>query len=889
MKRILLIIFISITIAFVNASIQQPPVDAHLQFDLFKEITGTMQLKENGPLGPQGKPLHTVETLYMPSLDVEKYLEEDLQHPIGQPARYAITIPQKITPNAKGTWESLTEDVLMWRLRIVSQGAKSLNLGFEKYHMPPGGKLYIYQPDLSEVLGPYTEKDNKPHKQLWTPIIETDEIIIELTLPTGHSSELSFLLTSINHGYKELYNAEKSGSCNVDVICPQGDPWRDEIRSVGLYSFSGTYLCTGGLINNTAEDFSPYFLTANHCVKTSAQAASMVVYWNYQSTICRSIGSPENATPISVSGFPTQSGAYLRATYSESDFTLVELDDPVAEYINAFWSGWDRTNSNTTSSVTIHHPSGHEKRISFDDDPTTITSYLSTSIPGDGNYLRIGSWDQGTTEPGSSGAPLFNQNHRIVGQLRGGYAACGNNESDWYGRLYKSWTGGETNTTRLSYWLDPINSGVMWLNGLDSPVSSDLVISGNTDVAETLLSYPGGTTTSDLNGFYRINVPAGWSGTVTPSKEGYIFFPESRTYTNLITDQTEQNYTATPIINPIISGHAGLAGVTLAYTGGVEVSDSDGFYSISVPSGWSGTVTPSKLGYNFSPENRTYENLLTDQVDQNYTAIPTEIPILNISGHAGLAGAILTYTDGETISDTEGFYTISVPSGWSGTVTPIMPGYIFSPKSRNYNDIVSDQTGQDYIATISPTFADVDSTYWAWMWIEQLYSAGITTGCDVEPLRYCPENSVTRAEMAVFLLRGLYHLGYQPPPGAGSLFDDVSPSYWAIDWIEKLYADGITTGCDTEPLRYCPDLSVSRAEMAVFLLRSKYGADYSPPPVDSGTGFNDVPLTHWAADWIKQLVSEEITTGCGNGNYCPEDPVTRAEMAAFLLRTFDIP
>ena len=103
--------------------------------------------------------------------------------------------------------------------------------------------------------------------------------------------------------------------------------------------------------------------------------------------------------------------------------------------------------------------------------------------------------------------------------------------------------------------------------------------------------------------------------------------------------------------------------------------------------------------------------------------------------------------------------------------------------------------------------------------------------------------------------------------------------------IERLAAAGITGGCSTSPPQYCPEASVTRAEMAVFLLRGIHGAGYSPPAVGSSTGFGDVPTTYWAAAWIKQLAAEGITTGCGNGNYCPESPVTRAEMAVFLLRS----
>jgi hypothetical protein len=186
------------------------------------------------------------------------------------------------------------------------------------------------------------------------------------------------------------------------------------------------------------------------------------------------------------------------------------------------------------------------------------------------------------------------------------------------------------------------------------------------------------------------------------------------------------------------------------------------------------------------------------------------------------------------------------------------------------------------------TFEDVSSAYWAWNFIERLYDAKVTGGCSTDLLEYCPESTVTRAQMAIFLLKGIHGSSYSPPGVGGSTgFGDVSTDHWAGAWIKQLAADGITSGCGGG--NYCPEASVTRAQMAVFLLKAKYGASYNPPAVGSSTGFGDVPTDHWAAAWIKQLVAEGITAGCGNGNYCPEQPVTRAQMAVFLVKTFSLP
>jgi subtilisin family serine protease len=186
------------------------------------------------------------------------------------------------------------------------------------------------------------------------------------------------------------------------------------------------------------------------------------------------------------------------------------------------------------------------------------------------------------------------------------------------------------------------------------------------------------------------------------------------------------------------------------------------------------------------------------------------------------------------------------------------------------------------------SFADVPMNHWAWSFVERLHAAGITEGCVLSPLQYCPESTVTRAQMAVFLERGVHGASYSPPEVGGSTgFSDVPTTYWAGAWIKQLAAEGITGGCGSG--NYCPEAPVTRAQMAVFLLRSKYGATYNPPAVGSSTGFSDVDPTYWAGAWIKQLVAEGITAGCGSGMYCPEAPVTRAQMAVFLVRTFNLP
>ncbi|HNB35247.1 MAG TPA: S-layer homology domain-containing protein, partial [Anaerolineales bacterium] len=196
-------------------------------------------------------------------------------------------------------------------------------------------------------------------------------------------------------------------------------------------------------------------------------------------------------------------------------------------------------------------------------------------------------------------------------------------------------------------------------------------------------------------------------------------------------------------------------------------------------------------------------------------------------------------------------------------------------------------SGEVYtIVRKSPIFADVPFSHWANSYIERLYNAGITGGCGTDPLIYCPSSMVTRAQMAVFIMKTINGPFYVPPSATGTVFNDVPSTHWAAAWIEQFRTLGLTAGCGNN--NYCPEqVLTTRAQMAVFLLRAKYGAGYHPP-VASGTVFNDISADYWAAAWIEQLAAEGITTGCGGGNYCPEAPLSRAEMAVFLVKTLYI-
>ncbi len=236
---------------------------------------------------------------------------------------------------------------------------------------------------------------------------------------------------------------------------------------------------------------------------------------------------------------------------------------------------------------------------------------------------------------------------------------------------------------------------------------------------------------------------------------------------------------------------------------------------------------------------------------------------------------------------------------YGGTVQHVFtPGMntLYYPSGDDHPSVAGSQKATNEFVTLlnifynrwTRLFSDVTNDYWASSQILSLYNAGVTGGCTTNPLSYCPENYVTRAQMAVFLLRSREGSSYAPPTATGGVFNDVAAESFAAAYIEALSTEGITGGCDTNG-NYCPTMNINRAMMAVFLLRAKHGTGYLPPDVGDSSGFNDVPVDFWAAAWIKQLAAEGIAAGCGGGNYCPTGKVTRAQMAVFLVATFSLP
>lgn len=418
---------------------------------------GVSQLSDGGtPWGSKFNQLDAeVPFERMPGFDLQALRAQDEANKNNKniPYRFGYTHFVNVSLSNTGRWTVLENGDRVWRVGIESPGAISINLAFEKLVLPEGANLFVYNTDRSEVLGAFTQKHVSPDGMLGTELVKGDRVILELYEPKGATGQSQLKLGSVVHGYRDLngYIAKSfgdAGNCMNNVNCPAYAAYDDQKRSV-VCLVNGGEFCTGALINNTCNDGTPYVLTANHC--GSNGFGSWVFRFNWEAAGCNNPGSsPSTAQSVS--------GGTQRAANAGSDMSLVQINSAVPANYNVFFAGWDRNDVPANNTYGIHHPSGDIKKISF------TTGNTSTGNFGGAVCWKTGTWTDGVTEPGSSGSPLFNQAGQIVGQLYGGPSDCSaegdpNNGVDYYGKVFTSWTGGGSNSTRLSNWLAPGTCG----------------------------------------------------------------------------------------------------------------------------------------------------------------------------------------------------------------------------------------------------------------------------------------------------------------------------------------------------------------------------------------------------------------------------------------------
>ena len=340
---------------------------------------------------------------------------------------------------------------------VKLNGALSAGINFDNFFLPAGTEMYVYNENGHMITGAITENENNANKAWGSWVYQGQYITIEIKTPTQTRNNLVLHANNLAYGYKEIYKNKtsgfgQSGACNINVLCPLGIGWEAERNSVGiLMSSNGTSFCTGSMVMNTCNSSRPFFLTANHCY-----AGDNVGLWRFGFQ-----GWSPTCSPSQNSDGIIFNGSTLKANWAPSDFCLVELNNTPAATSGINYSGWNKSATPATKGMGIHHPAGDVMKISEANNPVIKSGYYTST----GVTHWKANWTQAVTEGGSSGSPLYDQNHKIIGQLHGGPSACNSTQLwDYYGCFDISWIGGGTATTGLSAWLDPANTGAITTN-----------------------------------------------------------------------------------------------------------------------------------------------------------------------------------------------------------------------------------------------------------------------------------------------------------------------------------------------------------------------------------------------------------------------------------------
>lgn len=444
--------------------------------NLFAQISNN-----NTPISTQTKLSEKVPVLKLlaPNLNEIK-IQSESDSKNGESYKYAIAVQTDIDTENSGKWEVLQDGSKIWRLSIKIEGAKALGLYYDAFRLPSSGELFVYNKDMSQIIGGFTNVNNHSSGLFANELIKGDFLTLEYHqngegYPILHINEIAYCYRGVDNLF-EARDFGDSDPCEVNANCSESDNWQDIKRSacrVSVKTGNSFGWCSGAFINNTAQDCKPYILTADHCgygnnsYASTADLNQWTFYFNYESSECENPNSSPGNQATVVGASLVANSNQNGSINNTSDFFLVELNSEIPFDYGAYAAGWNRTNTTSQSGVSFHHPAGDIKKIS------TYNSTLSTTgwNGGGSTHWRV-RWVEtenghGVTEGGSSGSPIFNSDGHIIGDLSGGSSFCTNtNGQDLYGKLSYSWSpNGAPNDEKLQPWLDPTNSQVTFLDG----------------------------------------------------------------------------------------------------------------------------------------------------------------------------------------------------------------------------------------------------------------------------------------------------------------------------------------------------------------------------------------------------------------------------------------
>lgn len=380
--------------------------------------------------------------------------------------RFAYKFLTDYRPDNAGIWFTLPDGTRVWRFGIRSRGACSLNLLFTEYELPEGAQLFLYNADQTQVLGAFNHLNNSEKAILPTALIEGESLIVEYQEPARAAFHGRLAIGEVNHGYRSLHSGEpgspwSSLSCIPSPLCYAdslgvGTPIQ---RSVVLLVINGNLFCTGALVNNSAQDGTPYLLTASHCLNDNFRldnpdyaevAGTIVTFFQYESPLC-------NPTWMGTKELSMASARFCAAN-EEHDLMLLQLNEVPPIHYRPYLAGWDRTDIHQPPYQCIQHPQGGPKGVAFEQDTVRYQTFHISEYPFAAEaHLQVSHWEVGCTAGGSSGSPLFDRHQRLIGALTGGNSTCSSPTNDYFYAISQVWDLGEPAERQLQDWLDPAN------------------------------------------------------------------------------------------------------------------------------------------------------------------------------------------------------------------------------------------------------------------------------------------------------------------------------------------------------------------------------------------------------------------------------------------------
>jgi hypothetical protein len=458
-------------------------------FYTVKSQSSTNELPYSWEIGRGEISISSIPIINMPNLDLKALSREDLRNEgTGTPYRFGFSHDVLLSLTNSGVWQTTKDGGRLWTLRIYSPDALSLNLLYDKFWIPNGAQFFLYSEDMKQHIGAFTSKNNKGDREnilgFATSFLFTNSIVLEYYEPAETIENGIISISNVISGYRSLIQRQEEppggdppSPCYFNVNCRLFDDWKEEKNAVALMIMR-EYACSGALLNTTANDRTPVFLSANHCFVDDVSTHQWVFYWNYE--------NPNNECDyLTHILYPNKStcGANLLAKRADTDFMLLNLaeDDPALhQNVTVYYLGWDRDTDPYPAgeeSVCIHHPEWQSKAIAITQN--AIVNYPNSLSWGDeyGNIIDISPpdthWDvnftKGSVYFGSSGSPILRPNKRVIGQLHGGSSAVcvpplNPRYHNYYGRFDLSWDS-DTSNTRLKDWLDPLNTDELFVDG----------------------------------------------------------------------------------------------------------------------------------------------------------------------------------------------------------------------------------------------------------------------------------------------------------------------------------------------------------------------------------------------------------------------------------------